>query len=200
MTTQIKICGITSPGLAEAAIDAGADAIGVVLAPGSPRTIDPDLAARIVETVAARVPVFAVFRDQSIETIRRERPAGTTLQLHGDETEAWLDALDGPIVRAVAFEPDVVRHWARDPRLDALLVDGRRPGSGETFDHEALAALMPEIDCPVYLAGGLDPDNVAAAIRRVRPFGVDVSSGVECAPGIKDLERMRAFCAAVRSA
>ena len=93
-----------------------------------------------------------------------------------------------------------MRCWNACADVDALLVDGPDPGSGQAFDHDELAALMPELTKPLILAGGLTPENVGEAIRRVRPYAVDVSSGVESAPGIKDPAKIAAFCAAVRAA
>ena len=104
------------------------------------------------------------------------------------------------VVRGFEFTPEAVREWDRCDAVRALLVDGSAGGAGESFDHGALAAMQAEISKPVIVAGGLTPDNVAAAVRNVRPFGVDVSSGVESAPGEKDPSLMEAFCAAVREA
>ena len=101
------------------------------------------------------------------------------------------------VIKGFHFDPDELMRWNDCPHIDILLVDGSAGGLGEGFDHEALAALMPKITKPVIVAGGLRSDNVAQAIRAVRPFAVDVSSGVESAPGVKDPELVRQFCAAV---
>ena len=122
------------------------------------------------------------------------------MQLHGRETEEVVARAPRPVIRGFGFDAEEVRRWEACPHVAALLIDGPAAGSGAAFDHHALAALRTELRKPVILAGGLTPENVADAIRVVRPDAVDVSSGVESSPGVKDPERIRAFCAAVRAA
>ncbi len=198
-STIIKICGIRSAEIAQIAIDAGADAIGLVIdVPDSPRRLTVDEAHTIAATLPRRIMQIAVVCNP--DPALAEQWTGTWFQLHGDEDEQTVAhfARAKHIIRGFRFDPDQVRRWNDCRDVNILLVDGSVGGHGEAFHHEQLTALMPQITKPVMLAGGLTPDNVADAIRRVRPFAVDVSSGVERAPGVKDEELIRRFCAAVR--
>jgi phosphoribosylanthranilate isomerase len=223
--TRIKICGITSAAAATAAVEAGADAIGFVFADGSPRRINRELAVSIAPVLPPFVEAVTVWRNQPETEVAAW--TGRCLQFHGEEDEGYLSTISGVginrmvlghpireygprglaqpgidriIIRAFHFSTDAVRQWATCPAVSALLIDGPDPGSGEPFDHAALAALMENITKPVILAGGLTPENVGEAIRIVRPFAVDVSSGVESSPGVKDPALIRAFCDSVRAA
>lgn len=208
--TRIKICGIDGPATALAAVRAGADAVGVVLAEGSPRAQSARMALAIRRAVPTLVTVAIVLRDVDLDDAGTERDlaalaaAGCRLQLHGDEDEAVVAraaALAGGAVwRGFPFSSDALRRWDAHGDVDVLVVDGPRAGSGEPFDHRALADVVTDLHTPVLLAGGLDPANVDRAIRTVHPFGVDVSSGVESSPGVKDTDRIRAFAAAVHAA
>ncbi len=198
-STLIKICGIRSPEIAQVAIEAGADAIGLVIdVPGSPRTVTIDEAHAIAASVPPRIMKIAVVCNP--DPVLAEQWKGKWFQLHGDEDEQTVAhfARTKHVIKGFRFDPDQIRRWndCRDANL--LLVDGSAGGQGEAFRHEQLTALMPQIAKPVMLAGGLTPENVADAIRTVRPFAVDVSTGVETAPGIKDEELIRRFCRAVR--
>ena len=198
-TTLIKICGLRSAEMARAAIEAGADAIGFVIeVPCSPRTLTVGEANAIAETLPPRIITIAVVRDPDPAVAEQWR--GTWLQLHGDEDERTVArfARTRYVIRGFRFDPGAIRRWNDCADVNTLLIDGSAGGGGETFHHEALAALMPGISKPVMLAGGLTPRNVAAAIKTVRPWAVDVSSGVETAPGVKDEALIRRFCAAVR--
>ena len=199
-STLIKICGIRSAEMAAVAVDAGADAIGLVIdVPDSPRTLTLDEAEAIAATLPPRIMKIAVVRDSNPEIAARWRP--TWFQLHGVEDEQIVArfASTKHVIRGFRFDVDEVRRWDACPDVDILLVDGSTGGTGEAFHHEQLAALMPQITKPLVLAGGLTPDNVADAIATVRPFAVDVSSGVESAPGVKDADLIVRFCAAVRA-
>jgi len=197
--TRIKICGITTPEAATAAVDAGADAIGLVFAQGSPRCIDAPTATRLLEMIPPLVITVGVYRDLRPDSDPMTDRVGM-LQLHGGEDETLIAGLAEPVIRGFPFSPEAIARWDACPNVAALLVDGPRGGTGEVFDHRSLAALANTITRPVFLAGGLTPDNVGDAIRVVRPYAVDVSSGVESAPGVKDPSLIAAFCDAVRRA
>ena len=199
VTTLIKICGLRSAEMARAAVEAGADAIGFVIeVPGSPRSLTVGQANAIAATLPPRIITIAVVSDP--DPAVAEQWHGTWLQLHGSEDERTVArfASTRHVIRGFRFDPDAVRRWNDCTDVNTLLIDGSAGGRGEVFRHEELAALMPQIGKPVVLAGGLTPDNVADAIRTVRPWAVDVSSGVETAPGVKDEGLIRRFCAAVR--
>jgi phosphoribosylanthranilate isomerase len=205
--TRVKICGITSAEAAGAAVNAGADAIGFVLTAPSPRCVAPDRAAQIIARLPPFVTPVIVVRGLAPDSAAGQEivalAAHGRIQLHGDEGEEVVDALArraGGVVRGFTFTPQALSRWSACAGVAALLVDGAAPGSGAGFDHALLASLMPRITKPLILAGGLTPENVGAAIERVRPWAVDVSSGVESAPGVKDPKRIEAFCAAVREA
>ena len=197
--TWIKICGITSVKLAETAVQSGADAIGVVFAEKSPRLIDKNLAQQIVDVLPETTTPVGLFQNPPLEDVSGAKGWQLPwMQLHGDEDEAFISQIEGHhIIKGFRFTPDEVKRWDEFPGVDVLLIDGTSGGGGESFPHEQLAEMMSEIDKPVILAGGLTPDNVAEAIRIVRPYGVDVSSGVESSRGVKDAGLIREFCAAV---
>lgn len=198
--TRIKICGVTSIEIAQAAADAGADAIGLVFVPDSPRYVLPGPAQRIARTLPPLMSAIGVFKNPSDPDLQNWR--GQWVQLHGQEEEpqAARVAQTRRIIRGVRFDPHLIRKWDRSPHVSALLIDGSDGGKGEAFEHRALAELLPELKTPVILAGGLTVRNVGDAIRLLRPFGVDVSSGVESSRGVKDAGMIREFCAAVREA
>jgi phosphoribosylanthranilate isomerase len=205
LSIWVKICGITSIDDALAAADAGADAIGVNLVESSKRCIDRALAARIAGAVEGRVEVVAVIADLPLAELGRVRQqtAASWLQLHGHESpDALLAALPAAFKAvAVAGDDDVTR--AREYAGERLLTDakvaGVLGGSGQTFDWSLVEELSRER--PLILAGGLTPDNVADAIRSVRPFGVDTASGVEGDdPRRKDHHKVHAFVRRAREA
>ncbi len=206
--TRIKICGITRPEDALAAARAGADAIGLVFYPPSPRAVDLPRAGDIVRALPALVGVVALFVNaqpaQVFEVIDRLRPS--LLQFHGDETPEDCERYGHPYLRAARVRPGLdlldlaaryrqARGHARGLLLDAY-VEGYG-GGGEVFDWSLIPA---DVGCPVVLSGGLHAANVGQAIGCVRPWAVDVSSGVEAAKGVKDAAAMRAFVAAARAA
>ncbi len=200
MMTRIKICGIRSLEMARVAVEAGADAIGLVIdVPRSPRTMSLKQAQEIAGALPKIVMSVAVVQDPDPGLADAWR--WSQVQLHGNEDEALIGQLARTkhIIKGFPFDPEQVRRWNDCPGVDVLLVDGSAGGGGEGFAHEALAEMMPQITKPVVLAGGLTADNVGEAIRTVRPYGVDVSSGVESAPGVKDPELIRGFCEAVKS-
>ena len=200
----VKICGITRTEDALVAAGAGADAIGFVFWPSSPRFIDPYRALAIAAAMPPFVTLVGVFVNQTpayMNGVASLVGLGA-VQLHGDETPEVLDQLRRPAIRAVSIDAgvgDVTRGWKEDdwPDRVVLLADVRDPvnrgGTGRLVDWGAAGLLASRRR--VLLAGGLTPENVMAAIGQVRPFGVDVSSGVERSPGIKDPARVRAFIA-----
>ncbi|MCY3827846.1 MAG: phosphoribosylanthranilate isomerase [Rhodospirillaceae bacterium] len=199
---RIKICGITSERDAHAAVEAGADALGFVFYPPSARAVSPLQAmsiARCLPPFVGRVGIFVNLPPAEIRTIRAQVGL-TAIQLHGDEPPAAADALPGPVIKA--FRGAVPCREVFEYRTAGYLLDGdageRYGGAGLPADEAAAAALAG--DPRFILAGGLNADNVGARIRRFRPAAVDVSSGVERAPGRKCPERMQAFVAAARAA
>lgn len=195
----VKICGITRPEDASHAVAQGASAIGFVFWPDSPRFIDPYRARRIAAVIPPFVTIVGVFVNQSaayINMVANVVPLAA-IQLHGEEPPAFAASLSRPVLKAVsAADAATLAMW---PERVMLLVDAhdpiRRGGTGETADWTLAANLARTRR--VVLAGGLTPENVANAVARVRPFGVDVSSGVESSPGIKDHRRLTAFFNAV---
>jgi phosphoribosylanthranilate isomerase len=197
----IKICGITRLEDARAAIAEGADALGFVFWPGSPRCIAPAAVRAIVGELPASVMYVGVFVNQPLDEVSgaAELAGLTHVQLHGDETAEYARGLGRPVIRAITLPSDGFEDgW---PAETTWLVDAhdreRRGGTGTQADWNAAAEVASRRR--VILAGGLRPENVAEAITRVRPFGIDVSSGVEQAPGVKDPVRLAALFRAARS-
>ena len=199
----VKVCGITRLTDALHAVEQGATAIGFVLWPKSPRAVTVERAAEIIAELPSHVMTVGVFVNEPIDGIRAiaERTRLTAVQLHGDEPPAYADALDWPVIRAVSVDEIGEASEAWSPET-ALLVDSidpiRRGGTGAVVDWTQAAGIAQKRR--IVLAGGLTPENVASAIRAVRPFGVDVSSGVESAPGVKDFSRVTQFIANARLA
>ena len=203
MRTRVKICGITRPGDALAAAQAGADAIGLVFYPPSPRYLGTERAVEIRDALPPFVQTVALFVNpdaaQVAQVLGRVRPS--MLQFHGEETPEFCAQFGMPFVKTVRVKPgvDALEYLRPFSRAAAWLFDSHVPeygGAGESFDW----ALVPATERSVILSGGLSQANVAEAIRRVRPWGVDVSSGVESAKGIKDAAKIAAFIAEVRNA
>jgi phosphoribosylanthranilate isomerase len=199
----IKVCGITRLTDAQHAVEQGATALGFVIWPKSPRAVTVDRAAEIIAELPSHVMTVGVFVNEPIDSIRSaaERAHLTAVQLHGDEPPAYADALDWPVIRAVSVDEIAfaAEMWSADT---TLLVDNidpvRRGGTGDAVDWTRAAGVAKTRK--VVLAGGLTPENVATAIRAVHPFGVDVSSGVESAPGVKDLDKVTQFISNARLA
>lgn len=205
MPVRIKICGITSVGDAEAAVRAGADALGFMFYEPSPRRIALPAAAEIIAGVPPTIATVGVFVDPSPEFVREaiERTRINTLQFHGDESPAFcagfgLKTLKAFRLRDLETLAELPAHKASAWLLDSY-VAGTPGGSGRTFNWD-LAVEAKKLGRPIFLAGGLTPENVGEAIRRVGPFGVDVSSGVESAPGRKDPARVAEFVVRAREA
>jgi phosphoribosylanthranilate isomerase len=205
MHVRSKICGITRVEDALAAVAAGADAIGLVFYAKSPRAVSPEQAAAIVQALPPFVTSVGLFvnmpRDQ-LQALLRQVPLDL-LQFHGDESPADCEGYGRPYIKALRVRPDedlaaTIANYsgARGILLDTF-VEGVPGGTGATFDW----SLVPsDIAKPIILAGGLEASNVAAAIRQVRPYAVDVSGGVEASKGIKDANKIRVFVQAVHGA
>src|SRR6266508_5336367 len=201
--TKIKICGIKNLNDALAAMDAGADLIGFNFYPKSPRYIDVGRCRDIMSVMRryGHITYVGVFVNASVATIRATMEScGLSLaQLHGDETSEMLSELNGKAFKAFCGIPENINGFERKD-IPAFLVDaavkGIYGGSGVTADWNRAAELARIY--PLLLAGGLTPENVAEAVRQVRPWGVDVASGVESVPGEKDAIKMKAFVQSVR--
>ncbi|MDR0702665.1 MAG: phosphoribosylanthranilate isomerase [Azoarcus sp.] len=206
--TRIKICGLTRPQDVAAAVEAGADAAGFVFYPPSPRNVSFAQAAELAALLPPFVTAVGLFVDPPDDFVAgalRHVPL-QLLQFHGDENNARcaaLAALGGiPWIKAIRMRAgiDLLESFASHPGACGLLADAFAEGvggGGKTFDWSLLPARPGR---PLVLAGGLDPGNVGEAIRRVRPWAVDVSSGVEIAKGVKDAAKIAAFVAEVRNA
>ncbi|GGC04594.1 N-(5'-phosphoribosyl)anthranilate isomerase [Oxalicibacterium flavum] len=213
--TRIKICGLTREQDVQAAVSAGADAIGLVFYQQSPRYIAPADAGRLIAALPPFVTTTGLFVNASLEEVRAvlaQAPV-SLLQFHGDERAAECaaiaQAVNRPFMRALRVKAEMsaadlleyeAQYRAASPLFSSLLLDAfvdGYGGGGKVFDW----SLIPESIAPrVVLSGGLNAQNAAEAVRRIRPHAVDVSSGVEAAKGIKDAEKIRAFIGAVRAA
>jgi phosphoribosylanthranilate isomerase len=202
---KVKICGVTTVADAQTAVKAGADAIGLMLYDGSPRRVSMEAAQEIAGSLPPPVIRVGVFVDpRPSDVFAAIQLCGLTLlQFHGAETPQFCQQFG--IMTMKAFRMRNAESLAPLELFgaDAFLLDSYVPdklgGSGETFNWK-LAVEAKNFGRPIFLAGGLTPENVAEAIRAVQPFGVDVSSGVEISPGRKDPEKIRAFIAAARAA
>ena len=197
----VKICGVTSPDDALLAAGLGADALGLNFVPSSGRLITARAATDIVRRLPPEVLTVGVFRnDRRERVVQIANEVGLrAVQLHGDETPddvAWIGERVPNVIRALPAAA-LGRYDLDGCGSVRLLVDAPEPGSGVAFDWERLAADPP--DRPYLLAGGLTPDNVVGAIELLRPWGVDLASGVESRPGVKDPVKLQRFIAAVRS-
>lgn len=192
----VKVCGVTRLDDAIAAAKAGASAVGFVFWPESPRFVDPYRARAIAAKLPPFVTAVGLFVNQPVGYVNGVASLVRlgAVQLHGDETPEFAASVTAPVIKALPLER--ADGW---PEATTLLLDVHDPvkrgGTGRVIDWRAAAAVAAHRR--VLLAGGLTPDNVAEAIARVRPFGVDVSSGVERAPGIKDHARIRALFEAI---
>lgn len=205
MKTAVKICGITRVEDALTAARCGAHAIGLVFYGPSPRYVTPQQAADIVRALPPFVTPVGLFVDAAEDEVRdiAARVRVQMLQFHGAETPEFCARFELPYLKAVRVRREIdLLQYARDfPGAKALLLDayqeGLHGGTGAVFDWDLIPPALP---LPVVLSGGLHPENVADAIRRVRPCAVDVSSGVELARGIKDASKIEAFVNGVRNA
>ncbi|MGY6631721.1 MAG: phosphoribosylanthranilate isomerase [Wenzhouxiangella sp.] len=198
--TRVKICGITRIEDALACAEAGVDAIGLVFVEASKRAVDIDQARAICRALPPFIQRVGLFMDAEPARVQAvlDGVALDCLQFHGNEAAAECRRFQRPWIKALAMKQGEVPHQAY-AEADALLLDSHAPGqlggSGETFDW----ASVPNLARPWILAGGLTPDNVALAIERLQPPAVDVSSGVETAPGIKNVNLINQFMKAIRN-
>ena len=202
--TRIKICGLTREVDVDDAIDAGADALGFNLYPKSPRCITLDRAVALASRMPAFTTPVLLFVNASPSEVQRaaERLPQALLQFHGDETPEQCAAAGRPYLRAARMAPgfDLLDFATRFSGAQALLLDAfveGYGGGGKAFDW---SLIPPNVPAPVVLSGGLSPANVTDGVMAVRPWAVDVSSGVEQSKGVKNAALMRRFCKAVRDA
>ena len=206
--TRIKFCGLTRAGDVRLAGELGVDAIGLIFAARSPRQVSPEAARNLRDALAPLVDVVALFMDNTVTQVRaaisQARP--TVLQFHGSEDDAFCRRFGLPYLKGIGLqdaEPEMSGRQlhARYPRAAGFVLDGHaagEPGGGGSLLDPA--RIPGDMTKPFVLAGGLDPDNVYRAVRDVSPWGVDVSSGIESAPGVKDGALMRRFVEQVRRA
>lgn len=214
MATWIKICGVRTPEIARAAADAGADAVGLVFAKGSPRLVTADEARAVVHALPQSVEPVGLFVDATAEDIRRicGQTGIQTVQLHGRETPDFAAGL-APlrVFKALHYRKGLMSEFASwlDAKVGAILIDTPprgplRGGGGEAFSWSGfgreLELTPPPPGARLVIAGGLTPANVPGVMRLLGPFGVDVSSGVESSRGVKDARLIREFCKAIRAA
>ena len=203
--TRIKICGITRVEDGLAAIEAGADALGFVFYPPSPRAVTAQQAAEIIAQLPPFVTFVGLFVNASADEVKATAAKAklSLLQFHGDEAPAFCGQFDLPYMKAIRMRPDVDLNAAFEDYADAnaLLLDAYTPGipggTGESFDWQRVPQQAPKA---VVLAGGLTPDNIADAVAQVKPYGVDVSGGVEATKGIKDRIKLETFIKEVNRA
>lgn len=199
---RIKICGIRGREALDASVAGGADFVGFVHWSGSPRHVTISDAEALAGHLPETIDPVGLFVDAKLEDMLS--CPFRWIQLHGHEDESMCRSLADAgkkIIRGIHFSQDNIRRWQGCDAVERLLVDGSKVGgTGEGFDHDQLSeTLLPDAS-PILLAGGLTPENVATAVRRVHPWGVDVSSGVERSRGLKDPDRILQFCRAVKSA
>lgn len=195
--TKVKICGITSVDDALLAVDAGADALGFVFFEKSPRHVTPDVAAGIIAKLPPLVQVVGLFVNADPDVVNRtaDHCGLDIIQLHGEESPEFCRLVRRRVMKAFRVRGPESLVPLPEFHVAAYLLDAYSPnaygGTGEVFDWEC--AIAAKVHGPIVLAGGLTPDNVAAAVTQVRPYAVDVSSGVEAAPGKKDPDKVRRF-------
>ncbi|HEU5182022.1 MAG TPA: phosphoribosylanthranilate isomerase [Candidatus Polarisedimenticolia bacterium] len=205
MRPRIKFCGITRRADLEAAAAAGADAVGVILVAGTPRSLDPARARDLLRSAPPFLARVGVFADEDPIRIRRIREdlGLTAVQLHGSESPGHCAAVGGVRIKTLRVREDFSPASMEPFDVEAFLLEAPVPGAlgggGVAFDWSRLAT-HGAFGRRIIVAGGLTPDNVAEAVHLLRPYGVDVSSGVEQSPGVKDAKRMEDFVRAVRGA
>lgn len=199
--TRIKICGITRTSDALCAVSCGADALGLVFVKESPRYVSADIAQEIVSSLPAFVSKVGLFVDASLEEVNStiNQVALDYLQFHGEEDESFCQSFSKPYIKAIRIKPEtnLLETINQYNSASAILIDAWHPdiagGTGETFDWALLNELPPQDGVVIILAGGLNPENVKSAVEMIRPYAVDVSSGVEESPGIKSAVKINRF-------
>jgi phosphoribosylanthranilate isomerase len=195
--TKVKICGITSVDDAQVAVDAGADLIGLIFYPPSPRYVTPQQAQAIVARVPAHIETVAVFANENMQTVMRiaQESGVQIVQLHGTESPAMCQQVTQRVIKTFRFTAQVQPEMMAQYTVEAFLIEGFHAdyygGGGAQADWPRAAQLHPY--GRIILAGGLTPTNVQEAIRTVQPYAVDVCSGVEATPGKKDWDKVRTF-------
>lgn len=206
LRTRIKVCGITGQEDARAAVAAGADGLGFIFVEQSPRLVDPDMVRAITGNLPPFVDTVGVFRDEAIEMVEEivNYCRLTLVQLHGSESPEYCKSISCPVIKSFAIHSGTESHElaAYSDVVRGFLLDTYHKdlagGTGMVFDWKLVEQIKPP--GPVILAGGLNPENVAEAIRMVKPFAVDVNSGVEYQPGRKDTDKLKSFADEVRKA
>lgn len=204
MRTRVKICGITNAKDAAAAVESGADALGFIFYGKSPRFIEPEKAAGIINELPPFVTAVGVFVDETLDGVRKAvlESGVTCVQLHGAETPEFCDSVGGSVIKAFRIKGIEDIEAIKKYRAGAYLLDafktGVPGGTGKTFDWEI--ALEAKKLGRIILSGGLNPGNVLDAVRHVNPYAVDVSTGVEKSPGIKDPGLVRNFIEELKKA
>lgn len=199
--TRIKVCGVRSYEIAMAAVEAGADAIGFVFAPASARFIEPQAAYEIMVNLPPMVATVGVFKDPTIDEFSdaEETCPTTYTQLDGTEPQRFIQQVGPDVLRTLRFDaeatPQALMVWDAVDEVGAIVMEGVNPDQWES-----LAEMMDDVSKPLFLAGGVNAGNVGDAIRILRPYAVDVSSGVEVEKGAMDAELIEEFCRAVREA
>ncbi|MEM1331362.1 MAG: phosphoribosylanthranilate isomerase [Planctomycetota bacterium] len=212
--TRIKVCGVRDVEAIDACAEAGVDAIGLMLIERSPRYIQPEDAFELSGVLPPFMSAVAVVADLSVDQFNdmEQRCPAPLVQLHGSESEKTVQSCGPGVVKAFRYEDATIAtqlpRWNAIDEVDAILVDGSAGGEGKSFEWGRLAEAIDAMDQtpggpllkPLIVAGGLTPETVGDAIRSLRPYAVDVSSGVESEPGVKDPVRIRAFAEAVAQA
>ena len=206
LRTRIKVCGITGLEDARAAVAAGADALGFIFVEQSPRVVTPDMARSITAELPPFVDRVGVFRDEEIDFVKEivSYCRLSLVQLHGNETPEYCSKMAGSAIKAFRIRPETESQElaAYADTASGFLLDTYHEhiagGTGSAFDWKLVEQIRPP--GPVILAGGLSPENVGEAIRQVKPFAVDVNSGVEYQPGRKDADKLKIFVDEVRKA
>ena len=203
--TRVKICGITRNADALLAVELGADALGLIFHPASPRAVKPEQIPALLANISGLVSVVALFVDPAVQEVETVLASGRIhcLQFQGQESPEFCQRFQHPVLKGIAVQDreSLQQQVARYRNVADILLDTYHPqkpgGTGKTFDWTLAQEAVNGGRLAVTLAGGLNAGNVAAAIATVRPFAVDVCSGVEASPGIKSAEKLRSFFAAV---
>lgn len=199
--TKIKICGITNLEDAKIAVESGADALGFIFVPSSPRAISIDKAARIISQLGPFISTVGVFVNPSTDEIKQAAGIIDIIQLHGEETPQFCQNLNKKFIKAFRVKDSSSLSQMENFAPDAYLLDtyapDKRGGTGRVFDWSL--AIEAKKYGRIILSGGLTPDNIVEAIKRVSPYGIDASSGIEAAPGKKNPEKLKEFIRLIRN-